>query len=599
MSSASRASAARPGGADESRHAPRQLPLDAVEIVNERAVRFGRLTALCIQEGGEWRELTYAGLSRRARALAADLVRAGVAPGDRVAILSESRPEWGIAFFAIVRAGGTIVPLDPKLAEGDLAAILADCTPRVLLASPSSMTLARKLQELAPSITVVAELGLSAAGAHSSSADSGADEPWAGRRPSLGSTAAIVYTSGTTGAPKGVMITYANLIFETLALQEVIDVGPGDSLLSILPLHHLLELTGGFLGVLNRGGTICYAASLFPQDILRLIAERRIKAMIGVPLFFRSLKSGLEREIRRSSLGARVAFRAAWLAAGVMRARRLRRVLFRPVHRRLGGRLELFISGGAPLELEIGRFFDRIGLPILQGYGLSEASPVVSVNTLAAHRLGSVGRPLAGVEVRIDRSRRTSEPDDGDVDRPRSINADGEILTRGPHVMKGYFHSEELTRETIDAEGWLHTGDIGRIDAGGFLYVTGRLSQRIVLGSGKKVHPEEVERILGRSPLIREVCVLGLPPGGRPDAGGEEVCAVVVPSLDPAQGARRSKDAPGDADRWVKDEVARAARELAPYKRPSRIIVVEGELPKTPSGKLKRSIIRRMIPRDG
>jgi long-chain acyl-CoA synthetase len=461
--------------------------------------------------------------------------------------------------------------------EGELVSILRDSTPRILLASSRCAPLARRLQSAAPSVArimVLEDIGT----VERRSASSPLLSPW--RRPHPEAVAAIVYTSGTTGSPKGVMISYASLVFETLTLEDVIAVGPGDSLLSILPLHHLLELTGGFLGVLNRGGTVCYSQSLFPDDILRACVERRIKAMIGVPLFFRALMRGLEREMQAARGTSRFMLRGAWLLAGLVRSRRVRRFLFLPLHRRLGGRLLVFISGGAPLDTDVARFFDRLGLPILEGYGLTEASPVVAVNTLRRRRLGSVGRPLPGVEVRIAGS-------DG--------VGDGEILVRGPNVMTGYYGREDLTREAIDGDGWLHTGDLGILDAEGFLHLTGRLRNLIVLGSGQKVQPEEVEAVLQRSPSLREACVLGVRSHARRGAEGEEVWAVIVPADagSPAAGAR--KDGRAAVDTWMEEEVARIASNLAPFKRPVRVVVHKDELPKTASGKLKRAAIRQWV----
>jgi len=247
--------------------------------------------------------------------------------------------------------------------------------------------------------------------------------------------------------------------------------------------------------------------------------ERRVNLMIGVPLLFRSLKGWIERQIDGD--------------------RRL-----------LGDALRVFISGGAPLDPEVARFFDRLGVPLLQGYGLTETSPVISVNTLRANRIGSVGRPLAGVEVKVD--------------------LEGEILTRGPHVMKGYYRRDDLTRDAIDPEGWFHTGDVGKIDGDGFLYVTGRLKSLIVLGNGKKVDPEEVEVSLSRASKIKSVCVFGRRPSPDSPQDAEEVCAVAVPA-----DSRRWKECPEAVSVEIRQEIALLTRDLAPYKRPAKIYVSE------------------------
>ena len=555
----------------------------ALELAESRAAQFADRTALCIKEGGAWQELTYAELSRCARTLAAYLIESGLEAGDRAAILSESRPEWGIAFFGIVRAGAIVVPLDPKLGEIELATILADCAPKFLFVSAATKETAERLKARIPALAGLIALESRAAGPScpwiAALAPRAAHLPRE-RRP--GATVVIVYTSGTTGDPKGVMITDSNLVFEATRLEQVIDIGPGEAMLSILPLNHLLELTGGFLAILNQGGTVCYARSLFPQDLAELMRERSVKAMIGVPLLFKSLRGSLEREIRRAPLASRLAFHCAALAAAFVPWRGARRLLFRSLHRRLGGRLQFFVSGGAPLDPEEARFFDRLGLPILQGYGLTESSPVISVNTLKANKIGSVGRPLAQVEVMIDAAVALEDA---------SVVGDGEILTRGPHVMSGYYRREDLTRAVIDPQGWLHTGDMGSLDADGFLYITGRLRNLIVLGSGKKVYPEEVEAVLARSPSFREVCVLGRPSSGPVTEGGEVVCAVVVP----ATGA--PKDAEGTVDKSLEAEVHHMSLDLAAYKRPTHVFIHPAELPKTASGKVKRLLIKQWLER--
>lgn len=353
------------------------------------------------------------------------------------------------------------------------------------------------------------------------------------------------------------MITYKNLMFQVRTQAENTDVGAGDRVLSILPLNHLLELTCGFLGVLFPGGTICFANTLFPHELAECMQDRKIRAMLGVPLLYRSIQSGIERRIQNAPVRTRILFRLAWLLAGILPWNGVRRRLFRRIHQTFGGRLRILVSGGAPLSRPVSRFLERIGMPILQGYGLTETSPVVSLNMPCANRPGSVGRPLPGVEVRIQ---------------------DGEILTRGPHVMKGYYRNEPLTREVIDAEGWFHTGDLGRIDADGFLYVTGRRKSLIVLGGGKKVQPEEIEAVLVESPKIQEICVLGRTACRGPNQGQEEVCAVIVP----AEGVSLPE---------IEAEIRRLGAEFAPFKRPSRIHVYPEELPKTTTRKVKRNVL--------
>jgi long-chain acyl-CoA synthetase len=504
-----------------------------LDLLETRAAGFADSIALCVKNRDHWVELTYAELFDRARRLAASLIEGGLQEGDRVAILGESCPEWGVAFLGSICAGAIVVPLDTKLTETELDSILDDCRPKILFVSASSSERARSLRAQAPSIAhvVLVDADLGSAGSAGSASRF--------RSRPANETAVIVYISATAGSPKGVMITYANLLFQVEAVARAIDVGAGDRVLSVLPLNHLLELTCGFLAVLSVGATICYTQTLFPHQLAELMRERRVSSMIGVPLLFRSLKGWIERQVDGD--------------------RRL-----------LGDALRVFISGGAPLDPEVTRFFDRLGIPVLQGYGLTETSPVISVNTIGANRIGSVGRPLPGVEVEVDR--------------------EGEIRTRGPHVMRGYYRRDDLTREAIDPQGWLHTGDVGTIDADGFLHVTGRLKSLIVLGNGKKVDPEEVEVSLSRASTIKETCVLGRRPAADSPQDAEEVCAVAVPA-----DSRRWKECPEAVSVEIRKEIARLTQDLAPYKRPSKIYLHAGDLPRTHVDAIRRPLVREWL----
>jgi len=550
----------RPASARETRR--REGTNALLDLLEGATAVHSHRTAVCTKEGTAWRGLTYGELRARTRGVTATLIEIGLRSGDRVGILAESGPEWGIAFLGSLAAGAVVVPLDPKLTETELASVLNHCAARLLFVSPAVGQLADRLQTLVPALRRI--LVLEPGTGNVSGPEP--QEPSAVRPRAPDDTAVVVYTAATTSPPRGVMISYANLVFQVRSLARVVDVGAGDRILSILPLNHLLELTGGFLVPLSLGVTICYAHTLFPQHLAQLTREKSVSAMIGVPLLFASLRRHVERELRAASPIARVGVRCALRLAALIPWRRVRRALCQPLHDCLGGRMRMCVSGGAPLDPEVARFFDRLGLPILQGYGLTETSPVISVNTMQANRIGSVGRPLEGVEVKIDGGER------------------GEILTRGPHVMKGYYQRADLTREVIDRDGWFHTGDLGRIDRDGFLHITGRRKSLIVLDSGKKVDPEEVERCLAKAATIAEACVVGRRSG--PQA--EEVCVVAVPAQTVV--GRRTED-PADCERVIRHEIARLARDLAPYKRPSRVYLHSTPLPRTPA----REICRRRV----
>ncbi len=556
-----------------------QVYLDSVlSLVQQKSDAYGARTALALKENDKWNEITYIELSRKARDLSDYLIEYGIKRGDRIAILSESRPEWGIAFFSAVRTGAIFVPLDIKLTSSELVSILSDSEPRILFISSEFIETAKALRTLLPSIEKIILL------TQEESKES--DFPYyeslkpdvnhEGRDRSLDETALIIYTSGTTGNPKGVMATFGNLVFQVSNFERLMNLDSKDTFLSILPLNHLLELTGGFLGVLHAGGRICYSKSLHPQEIASIMKEQKITYMITVPMFLKMLKGSIDREIRKMK-GINKSLFDLFIGLSPYMPCSLKKILFKKIHDQFGGKLKGFISGGAPLDPEAGKFFDAIGIPVYQGYGLTETSPVITVNWPGSNKLGSVGKCLPGAYVRILKQDESQE--------------EGEIITKGPHVMKGYYKRSELTNEVIDDSLWFHTGDLGKMDKDGFLFITGRIKNLIVLGGGKKVHPEEVEAVLSESSLIKEICVLGKKATSGSKEGTEEVTAVVVP----AESLVKKSEAIEKVQTEIKAEIDRLSEKLATYKRPSKIFIHTDDLPKTATRKIKRSIVLEWI----
>lgn len=461
-------------------------PLDLMYL---KADKYQDRPALSWKENHEWHDLSFADVSESSRELSDYLIHYGIKADDRLALLSEARPEWSITFFATIRSAAILVPLDPKLTSSEMLDILQNARPRMLFVSDQFLKKAEELKNQVSSIEQIILVSSGNAVPGTARMKDLHSVPSEGRQRQPGDTALIVYTSGTVGTPKGVLITFANLMFQVESLEHVFGPGRRDRFLSVLPPNHLLELTAGLLGVLHAGGQICYCQSLFPHELSQAMREKQITIMITVPMLLKMLKDNIEREISASTAFQQTLFRLLFRLSKRIPSWRLKQLLFRRVHKRLGGKIRGFVSGGAPLDLQVADFFDRIGIPIYQGYGLTEASPVVSTNTCKYTRRGSVGKPLKGVEVKIQN---TDEQDDG------------EILTRGPHIMKGYYGAMNLTSSVIDADGWLHTGDTGYLDKHGFLYITGRSKNLIVLGGGKKVHPEEVEQILLQAPSIAD-----------------------------------------------------------------------------------------------
>ena len=540
-----------------------QAPENIASLIQSKAEEFGPKIALCTR--GEEKEcFTFSQLSEMSGSLSHHLATLGVEVDDRVAILSEARPRWAVAFFAALRVGAIACPLDSRLTLQELGAIVADARPKVLFVSSQTAKMGRKLQQSEHAIQhlinldAIPEDGLpDPAGTEAERVQRLGDDP-----------AVLTYTSGTMGIAKGVVTTYANLLFQIRGFRTVIKNDSRDACVSILPLSHLFELTVGLLGVLYGGGRICYAQSLLPHEILAAMQEQKVTCMITVPLFLKLLHNGIRKQVAKQSKWRQGVF-ATMQALAPAFPKPVRRILFRRIHKEFGGCLSYFICGGAPLEGEVLRFFERVGIPVYQGYGMAEASPVISTNAPGHNRLGSVGRPMPGSDVKIDQGEKGI----------------GEILTRGPHVMKGYYQRPDLTQEIVDKEGWLHTGDVGYLDKDGYLIVQGRRKNLIVLGSGKNVHPEELEGLIFDHPDISEGCVLGATASQGITAGTEEVCAIVVPGKDVLERFSDEQDA---IHGYMQGLIKENSQTLADWKRPTRIVVGLEELPKTSTRKIKR-----------
>jgi long-chain acyl-CoA synthetase len=319
------------------------------------------------------------------------------------------------------------------------------------------------------------------------------------------------------------------------------------------------------------GFSVYYAKSLKPKDILGIMREKRVEFMIVVPAFLKLLKSGIETELSASPKIVQLIFGAMFNIAKFIPFYCVKKAMFKKIHDKFGGHFMGCISGGAPLDVEVGRFFETIGIKVFQGYGLSETSPVVSVNYDKRNDIASVGRPLKGFEARVDKET-------------------GELLLRGKSIMKGYHNQPEMTAEVIDSEGWLHTGDIAKITKDGHIYITGRIKNMIVLNGGKKVFPEEVEAVLDKSPYFAETCVLGVTRSFGAKDGTEEVAAVIVPKDDII-----AKYDWETVEKLVREEVKKLSLQLTPYKRPINITIHKEPLPRTTTRKVKRKEVKELV----
>lgn len=526
--------------------------------------------ALGIRNYLGWKEITFKGLNILSKRLASYLIERGIDKGDKISILSESKPEWGVTLFASILAGATLIPLDIKLTKYELISILNSCKPRILLVSSSYFETAKELQK---EIDSIEEIILIDEGCTDKSYSSiynipdTNDKKWRHRSPSK--SAFIIYTSGTTGNPKGVEITYKNAMSQINSLTQIFNFGDEDRLLSILPMNHLFELSVGFLSFLSMGTSIYYSKSLKPKDLFRILSEKEITFMVVVPAFLKLLKADIESTINQLGVLGKLLFKIKYQIAKLIPNIKTRKLLFPEIHKKFGGKFKGCLSGGAPLDIEIAHFMETLGIIIFEGYGLSEASPVVTMSYEGAVKLGSVGKAIPGVEVKID-------------------SETGELMVKGDNVMKGYYNQPELTAEVIEPDGWLHTGDIAKIDEDGFVFITGRIKNMIVLNGGKKVFPEEVEAVLQQSTMFREACVVGTKRNGGQKDGTEDISVVVVPQEEIINST------PDDAEllKKVRAEVKELSNRLSLFKRPTNVIISKEPLPRTATSKVKRKEVK-------
>ncbi len=557
--------------------------LGVIGLLEAARERFGHKTAL--RTDNVVKEISYEELWQDVIATSSSLVAMGIRATDRVAILSENGREWATAYFGVVAAGAIVVALDTRLKENELAYIVNDSGAVGIFFSERYLPLINGLKVTCSRLRLFISLddlkdGTEPMNLARLKCDRGYYEH---RGLSLSNVATIIYTSGSAGFPKGVELTHSNLLFEAKAFSDILSAGPEDRILSFLPLNHALGLICGLLGPLYSGATITYLRDSRPDSMLHSLTKIKPTMVTIVPMLANLMYENIIEEVKRRSVLERLIFYGALSLSGLFKlfGMNVGRALFGKVYLRFGGALRCLICGGAPLDKEVARKLDLMSITILEGYGLTEASPTVSVNTFRENRIGSVGKPLPGVEVRIV----TENPSD----------SAGEIITRGPHVMKGYLNDSERTREAI-RNGWLHTGDLGYIDKDGFLFVTGRLKNVIVTSMGKKVQSEELENALLKNPLIREVCVVGRRISEGLRRGGEEVYAVVVPDLE------RIRERYGEIteellNRLVAEAVSKSSEGLAGYKKITGFEIWKNELPKTSTRKIRRDDVLRQISR--
>lgn len=486
-----------------------------------------------------------------------------------IGLISENRPEWGIAYLGILAAGKTVVPIDANLKEKEIDYIINHAHIKVIFTSVRFETYLSGLRD---------ELKLF-------SFNEGSPNYWLNDATDIlphvnfvNDTAVLIYTSGTTGDPKAVELTHKNLVSNLRSIKTAFCFKPDDIFISILPLHHTFEATCGFLTPLMLGCTIVYARSLKSKEILEDIKANGVTLMIGVPLLYEKMYHAIYRKIESAPLGKRVLFKSLYSASNVgwKMGQRWGAKLFHSLREKAGlGTIRLFVSGGAAIPPHIVKFYNYIGFEFYQGYGMTETSPVISAQKAGIIKFGSVGKAIDGVEVKI------KKPDSNGV---------GEIIVRGDNVTPGYRNNPEETSNLIK-DGWLHTGDLGRFD-GDDLWITGRKKNLIVSAAGKNIYPEQIEEKLLDSHFIMESVIIGRK---RKNHEGEEVHAFIVPDLEQFKVDHNINPEKPDMElinKIIKAEVARLNNEMAEYKRIKTFDVQLDELEKTSTKKIKRFLYK-------
>jgi long-chain acyl-CoA synthetase len=549
-----------------------------------------------MKDGSGYQRLTFGELAQRSRDFGAGLLAMGMHRGDKVAVISENSLDWIVGYYGLSMAGGVGVPLYSELKGPEIQDLLARSDARFVIASRAVLN---RLPNGLPGVEPVIVAGEDIEGGAASFAGSvtrfdsvaaaGTEESrrmLQSTNVSSGDLASIVFTSGTMGGAKGVMLTHGNFTADVESVRRALPIRSSDRMLTVLPLHHALPFTVGLLAFTSLG-----VETTLENDLTRLgdrMLEMKPTLFGGVPALFKLMYRAIVRQLEAEGKLGQFQ-RAVQIVDRVKRATGLNigPLVFRPLHRRLGGHLRFIVSGGAALDPEIARDYLRLGLPIVQGWGLTETAPVVSVQRWNAakflftrhyeKRAGSVGPPLPGVEVAV-------LLDDGDGPRI-SAHGEGELLVRGHNVFLGYYNEPDLTREAKVGD-WFRTGDLGRIDGERNVWITGRVKSVIVLESGKKVVPDRIEDLVTPDPLIQSICVVPLQIGTKTVVG-----AVIYPDFSQTNEACRERGLPLNEDSIravLKERLSQLDARLDLHERIGELVVSDTPLPQTPLGKVAR-----------
>ena len=567
---------------------------DLLDLFDTSTKRFPTRTAMRIERNGRKEQYTFEDVRELALRAAGFFAKNGIQQGDRVILFSHNMPEWGMTYFGILKAGATAIPIDPASSVDEIVNFAK-------AGEASAIVLSEKLANENPQLKdKFAEAGINTF----SDKDGGPiqnpkskiqnlkvwtfddvfempDETEEAKRNALlpakilsNSVASLIFTSGTTGKPKAVMLSHKNFTNMISMLSSVLDMDITDGVLSVLPMHHTFEFSAGFLTPFSNGTQITYLDELTAEELSHAIENGHVTGMVGVPALWEMLHRRIKTRLRErgdwiADIADNVIEFNAWIRDNT--PFNLGPIVFFPIHQGMGGKMRYLISGGSALSEKVQKDLHGLGFTVLEGYGLTESSPVLTVARPGNKLLrGSVGKPLPGVEVKI------ADPDDNGV---------GEVLARGQNIMLGYYNNEEAT-EAVLQDRWLRTGDLGKLDEDGNLYIVGRSKDVIIDSNGKNIYPDEIEDLYGKSGFIKELSVVGLPD----DDGGEKIASLVVPDYEHDIALSRA-----EVNKKVEEHFREISASLPFFKRVKVLHITPFELPRTATRKVKRPEVVEML----
>jgi long-chain acyl-CoA synthetase len=548
---------------------------DLLDLFDTSTKRFTTRVAMRIERGGRKEQYTFEDVRELTLRAAGFLAENGINAGMRVILFSNNMPEWGMTYFGILKTGATAIPIDPASSVEEIVNFARAGEASAIVVSPKlfeeNPELAAKLKEAKLKLNVWTFDEVFEIQSETEEAKRIALLP---SKILSNSVASLIFTSGTTGTPKAVMLSHKNFVNMISMLSSVLDMDITDGVLSVLPMHHTFEFSAGFLTPFSNGTQITYLDELSAEELSRSIENGHVTGMVGVPALWEMLHRRIKTRLRErgdwfADLADNVIEFNAWIRDNT--PFNLGPIIFFPIHQGMGGRMRYLISGGSALSEKVQKDLHGLGFTVLEGYGLTESSPVLTVARPGNKLLrGSVGKPLPGVEVKIDNA---------------DENGVGEVLARGQNIMLGYYNNDEAT-EAVLQDRWLKTGDLGKLDEDGNLYIVGRSKDVIIDSNGKNIYPDEIEDLYGKSDFIKELSVVGLPD----EDGGEKIASLVVPDYEHDIALSRA-----ETNKKIEEHFREVSGSLPFFKRVKVLHLTPFELPRTATRKVKRPEVVEML----